>query len=106
MHIKKTTITLGILSLLVILFSGNGMGDSTAESVGFSKGNCAGCLLNPKEGLFSFVASTGADYDSLVASCFPARIREELLPPRPGSEEVLVYVALEGGGCSGCRGDG
>jgi hypothetical protein len=78
------------------------LGANADTSMKFDRGRCAGCLKSAEDSLLLFVVRTDADFDSLAASCFNDRIREEWLPPRPGDGEDLVYVSLEGGGCKGC----
>ena len=102
MRLRKARPIFAVLTLLTALACSIGVRVPTTVSSTLNSGNCAGCLLRAEEGLFSFVVRTDADFDSLAAKCFPGRMREEWLPPRPGSGEVLVYVSLEGGGCRGC----
>ena len=102
MRMKRARLTFGILVVLFVLACSKGVRVPTSASLALDDGNCAGCLLNAEEGLFSFVVLTDADYESLTANCFLERIRDDWLPPRPGAEELLVYVSLEDRGCEGC----
>ena len=97
---KRAVLALGVLPLLAVLACWTGGKIPAVTSLAFDSGNCAGCLLGSDDGLSSFVVRTDADYESLTAKC--GRIRKEWLPPRPGREEVLVYVSREGSGCKGC----
>jgi hypothetical protein len=102
MRVRETRITFGVLMALIVMSCSKRAIVPTRTSLELNSGNCAGCLLNAEESLFSFVVRTDADYESLTVNCFPDHIREEWLPPRPGAEEELVYVSLKGGGCKGC----
>jgi len=97
---RKVVIILGVLPLLAVLACWNRGKISAVTNLALDSGNCAGCLLGADDGLSSFVVRTDADYESLTAKC--NHIREKWLPPRPGREEVLVYVSREGSGCKGC----
>jgi hypothetical protein len=100
MRTKTTGMVLGVAVLLVAVGCRDG-GEIPGTGPALDSGSCAGCLAW-KQGLFSYVVRTDADYDSLAAECFHDRIREHQRPPRPGRGEVLVYVAIEGSGCTGC----
>lgn len=102
MRVREARITFGVLTALIVLSCSKRTIVPTRTSLELNSGNCAGCLLKAQENLFSFVVRTEADYESLTVNCFRERLREEWLPPRPGDEEVLVYVSIEGGGCKGC----
>ncbi len=102
MRVREARITFGVLTVLIIMSCSKRGIVPTKASSELKSGNCAGCLLNAEESLFSFVVRTDADYESLTANCFPERIRKEWLPPKPGAEEELVYVSIKGGGCKGC----
>jgi hypothetical protein len=102
MRVRETRITFGVLTALIVLACSKEVRVPTETSLELNSGHCAGCLLNAEEVLFSFVVRTVADYESLTASCFPQRIREEWLPPRPEAKKELVYVSLKGGGCRAC----
>ena len=102
MRVREAGITFGILTVLVVLSCSKRAVVPAGTGLELNSGNCAGCLLKAEENLFSFVVRTDADYESLTENCFLDRVREEYLPPRPGDDEELVYVSLEGGGCKGC----
>ena len=102
MRLRAARITIGVLTALIVVSCSKRAIVTTTASFEMNSGDCAGCLLNTEKSLFSFVVRTDADYESLAENCFPERTREEWLPPRPGAEEELVYVSLEGGGCEGC----
>lgn len=102
MRLREARLIFGVIAALAILSCNKGVRIQTDTSLALNSGNCAGCLLNAEECLYSLVAWTDTDYESLVTNCFLERIRREWLPPRPGPGEILVYVSLEGGGCKGC----
>lgn len=102
MRVRKMRTVTGILTALIVLSCGKRAFVPAGAAFRPNRGNCAGCLLIADERLFSLVVRTDADYDSLTADCYPDRIREEWLPPRPGAGEELIYVSLKGGGCKGC----
>lgn len=101
MRMTIAGMALGVSALLVALGCRDGGRIPGTGVPAFDGGNCAGCLAW-EQGLFSYIARTDADYDSLAAECFHDRISERQRPPRPGRGEVLVYVAIEGSGCAGC----
>jgi len=98
----RAKVTSGVLVALVVLACSKGVRAPTTPGLEVDSGHCAGCVLNAEDGVFTFVARTNADFDSLLANCFVERTRNEWLPRRPGAEEVLVYVSLKGSGCEGC----
>ncbi len=102
MRMRALKLTFGVLTVLIVLACNKSVKVPTSSGLELNSGNCAGCLLNSEESLFSFVVRTDADYESLTRNCFLERIRKKWLPPRHGAEEMLVYVSLEGGGCKGC----
>ncbi len=91
---------LGVLVLPSVLACWNRGKNTPVTSMVIDSGSCAGCLQGADDALSSFVVRTDADYESLTAKC--GGIRKEWLPPRPGREEVLVYVSREDSGCKGC----
>ena len=102
MRVNRARMSSGILAAFIVLGCGDGLTTPMATSLEIESGHCAGCTLNAEDSLFTFVVSTEAEFDSLAANCFLKRIRVEWLPPRPGDEQVLVYVSLKGSGCDGC----
>ncbi len=102
MRAKEARIAFGVLAALIVLACNKQVKVPTTTRLELNSGDCAGCLPSTEESLFSFVARTDADYESLTVNCFPERTREEWFPPRPGAEEELVYVSLKGSGCEGC----
>jgi hypothetical protein len=102
MRVNRARLSSGILAAIIVLGCGDGLTTPTATSLEIESGHCAGCILNADDSLFTFVVSTEAEFDSLAANCFLKRIKPGQLPPRPGDEQVLVYVSLKGSGCDGC----
>ncbi len=97
---RTGVLLLGVLVLPVVLACWNRGKIPTVTSMVIDSGSCAGCLQGADDALSSFVVRTDADYESLTAKC--NGIRNEWLPPRPGLEEILVYVSREDSGCKGC----
>lgn len=102
MRVRTVIVTIGVAAALIVWSCNKRSTVATGTSGELRAGNCAGCLLEAKDDVFSFVVRNEAEYDSLTNHCFFERIREEWLPPKPKSGEELVYVSLEGGGCGGC----
>ncbi len=100
MRARSVIFLFGFLPLLAVMACWNGGKVPAVTSLAFDSGNCAGCLLGADDRLSSFVVRTETDYESLTEKC--DHIGEEWFPPRPGREEVLVYVSLEDSGCKGC----
>ncbi|UCG53346.1 MAG: hypothetical protein JSW58_07275 [Candidatus Latescibacterota bacterium] len=102
MRVREASLTFAVLAVLVVSACNQGVKTPTTIGSELNSGSCAGCLLNSEGDLFSYVVRTEADFRSLTTSCFPERIKEEWLPPRPVAGQELVYVSLKGGGCEGC----
>lgn len=102
MRVRETGLVLGVLTALIVISCSKRAVVPTRTGSELNSGNCAGCLLNADDSMSSYVVRTDADYESLMANCFPDHIREGWLPPRPRAGEELVYVSLKGGGCKGC----
>ena len=102
MRVKGAGFAVRVLMTLTVLVCGGGVTVSTPPDSESDSGNCAGCMRNADDSLFSFVVRSDADFDSLITRCFLERTREDWLPPRPSVNEELVYVSLKGSGCEGC----
>ena len=91
---------LGVLLLLVVMACWTRGKNPTVPTSVIDSGNCPACLFGAADGLSSFIVRTDADYESFTTQC--NHISQEWLPPRPGSEEVLVFVSGQDSGCIGC----
>jgi hypothetical protein len=100
MRMSRRNKVFGVGMLLLVACRNGGFQAITIPAL--DSGTCAGCQQTGEDELFSFVVRTDADYRSLSEHCFQDRIREDWRPPRPGRDEVLVYVSIRGGGCKGC----